>query len=291
MKQMKTKSIFKRVIVCVVMMALFWGGMPSEIMPKVNAYYEPGEGVMYWTGKNAVRVYLSQDDFVTKGHTGNISISDNKLTITGWSYVYAGDIKYSQRGWGWDGYRAKWIKKQQTYILDKKTAYSDVDDDLNFFFDDEVNNIGFDKFEQKLEKYKNEKGVCVVIKKQKNKITKIAFSKTGKLTKTEKLKKKDNATVAAKGNFECDPENYGKVSIKKGKLIVKGNINTLSGELKKKNRSYAINSKCKYILKHKNVSQIKMKKALSDFCKGKYGYVYIGFKNNKVTSIEMASYV
>ncbi len=279
MKSMREKLCAKKITAGIVILALFSGVLPIEKIPEAKAE-------QYFGSNYEERVYLSQGDLITPGHTGNIRISGNQLTVTGWSYVWGGEFKYGKDGW--DGNRGKWSKKKQTYILDEKCEYGDADTD---YLELEDAGITKKKFEEKLKKYRKQKGIGVVLLKNKNVIKTLAFCKTGKITSKEKLKKKEYCSVYAKGNFECDPENYGAVYMKDSELIIKGNMDTSMGTLKKKTRKYAISSKCTYTYEHKDISKKKMNKVLRDFRNGKHSDVFLVFKNGKVTGIELASRV
>ena len=280
MKRMKENRGYLRAVAGMIVIALFLGLLPSAVVKKAKAEN-------YNAGKDEIRVYLSQDPFVTAGHTGKVSISSKKITVTGWSYVWGGEFKYGKDGW--DGNRGKWKKKKQTYVLDENCEYGDVNSDYSDLGNKAITRA---KFLDKLKKYKNKKGICVVIIKYQNKANTIAFCKTAKLTKKEKLGKTDWGSVYAKGDFEHDPENYGQIYMKNGKLIVKGNITLLAGTLAKNTRKYTISSKCEYIFEHSRTTAAKMKKILREFNTGKkYSQVAISFKNNKVDCIELSARV
>lgn len=265
-----------------IMMALLMVGLFSINVPlEAKAEY-------YFGSKNDFRVYLSEDDLVTPGHTGEIEISDGTITITGWSYVYGGEFKYGKDGW--DGLRGKWSRKKQIYTLDKKCQFCDINVDVTDVVDDE-DCITQEVFLEKLEQYKKKKGVCVFLSQYKNKVDKIGFCETGKIALKEKIKKKDYGTVFAKGNFEVDPENYGKVFIKGNKLIVTGCFNTGNGTLKKATRKYTISSKCEYTYEHENTTASKMQSIIKDFRKGKYSEVFVRFNQGKIDAIEVSARV
>ena len=99
MKRMKENRGYLRAVAGMIAIALFLGLLPSAVVKKAKAEN-------YNAGKDEIRVYLSQDSFVTAGHTGKVSISSKKITVTGWSYVWGGEFKYGKDGW--DGNRGKW---------------------------------------------------------------------------------------------------------------------------------------------------------------------------------------
>ena len=265
-----TKKIIA-VVLALVMVASSW-----ILIPKEQTKAAASDNFLF-------AVFGANSSLVTKNHTGTVSIKDGKLTVSGWRYQEK--IVNEKKGTKC----SEWIKEEVTYEL-RDCAYALLPDDINITTGTQVRELSQRQFIS----YLNDFGATYdtlnvyITRGYVNALS--LWKQKPRLSTKKKLKKKDSATVYAKGAAQgipsnIPPEAYGKVSIKGKKLVVKGVIMDSDGKfMKKATRKYTISNKVKKLSK--------LKKTLKKItCKSDKDVVNFKLSKGKVVSITFASSV
>ena len=226
----------------------------------------PGEAKA--SSYEGISCYSKNCKLATKNKYAKVKLTDTQITVTGWIYTEKVDEKKGI-------YRMQWKKTTKKY---------DLAEEINYRISGSDDELSADKMQEAMKKY-GKTYDSVTIYAEDGKANSILLDKVNStLSGKKKINSGIELRVYSKGSSghgagEVCPEEYGKVSISKGYLVIKGVITDTSGKrYTKMTRKFKIKGKVKKSL-IKQIKKLSSKKSKDTF--------FFDIKNGKVIGKSM----